>query len=200
MACVYLKAQCSPYYIFWLADVFRNPLNPNIHIQILQTGIYTFPQRISKENLIKDKCIFSSGDYFINSHNLFSDAVRRKLKFVTLHLGLKWLTKENTFFWGGGGGGGGLPQVHQYFTVKCYLPTGGSDFFASITLLYKMYLTFISSFIALGWLIIIIFINVITALRKKLKACSVIKRVSKQDWGVQCIKRPKLCSKQVQQF
>ena len=95
---------------------------------------------------------------------------------------------------------GGLPQVHQYFTVKCYLPTGGSDFFASITLLYKMYLTFISSFIALGRLIIVIFINIITALRKMLKACSVIKRVSKQDWGVQYVKRPKLFSKQVQQF
>ena len=35
-----------------------NPLTPNIHIQILLTGLYTFPKRISKENLIKDKCIF----------------------------------------------------------------------------------------------------------------------------------------------
>ena len=35
-----------------------NPLTLNIHIQILLTGLYTFPKRISKENLIKDKCIF----------------------------------------------------------------------------------------------------------------------------------------------
>ena len=36
-----------------------NPLSPNIHIQILQTDLYTFPLRISKENLIKDQGIFS---------------------------------------------------------------------------------------------------------------------------------------------
>ena len=36
-----------------------NPLSPNIHIQILQTDLYTFPLRISKENLIKDQSIFS---------------------------------------------------------------------------------------------------------------------------------------------
>ena len=36
-----------------------NPLSPNIHIQILQTGFYTFPLRISWENLIKDQGIFS---------------------------------------------------------------------------------------------------------------------------------------------
>ena len=36
-----------------------NPLTLNIHIQILLTGLSTFPKRISKENLIiKDKCIF----------------------------------------------------------------------------------------------------------------------------------------------
>ena len=29
-----------------------NPLSPNINIQILQTGLYTFPLRISWENLI----------------------------------------------------------------------------------------------------------------------------------------------------
>ena len=34
-----------------------NPLSPNIHIQILQTGLYTFPFRISWENLIKDQGI-----------------------------------------------------------------------------------------------------------------------------------------------
>ena len=31
-----------------------NPLSPNIHIQILQTDLHTFPLRISCENLIKD--------------------------------------------------------------------------------------------------------------------------------------------------
>ena len=34
-----------------------NPLSPNIHIQILQTSLYTFPFRISWENLIKDQGI-----------------------------------------------------------------------------------------------------------------------------------------------
>ena len=37
-----------------------NPLSPNIHIQILQTDLPTFPLRISYENLIKDQSIFSS--------------------------------------------------------------------------------------------------------------------------------------------
>ena len=36
-----------------------NPLSPNIHIQILQTDLYTFPFRISWENLIKDQGILS---------------------------------------------------------------------------------------------------------------------------------------------
>ena len=35
-----------------------NPLSPNIHMQILQTGLYTFPLRISWENLMKDQSIF----------------------------------------------------------------------------------------------------------------------------------------------
>ena len=35
-----------------------NPLSPNIHLQILQTDLYTFPSRISWENLIKDQGIF----------------------------------------------------------------------------------------------------------------------------------------------
>ena len=35
-----------------------NPLSPNIHIQILQTNLYTFPSRMSWENLIKDQSIF----------------------------------------------------------------------------------------------------------------------------------------------
>ena len=36
-----------------------NPLSPNIHMQILQTGLYTFPSRISWENLVKDQKFFS---------------------------------------------------------------------------------------------------------------------------------------------
>ena len=35
-----------------------NPLSPNIHVQILQTDLYTFPHRMSKENLIKDQSVF----------------------------------------------------------------------------------------------------------------------------------------------
>ena len=35
-----------------------DPLSPNIHIQILQTNLYTFPSRMSWENLIKDQSIF----------------------------------------------------------------------------------------------------------------------------------------------
>ena len=36
-----------------------NHLSPNIHIQILQTDLHTFPNRISWENLIADQSIFS---------------------------------------------------------------------------------------------------------------------------------------------
>ena len=35
-----------------------NPLIPNIHKQILQNDLYTFPSKISCENLIKDQGIF----------------------------------------------------------------------------------------------------------------------------------------------
>ena len=33
-------------------------LSPNIHIQILQTDLHTFPNRVSGENLIADQSIF----------------------------------------------------------------------------------------------------------------------------------------------
>ena len=36
-----------------------NPLSPGIHIEILQTDLHQFPQRISCENLIIDQGIFS---------------------------------------------------------------------------------------------------------------------------------------------
>ena len=74
--------------LLFLRSAF-NPLSPNIHIQILQTNLYTFPSRISWENLIKDQGIFSQViKLFINSHNLISgqsmDMVRRKLMLVTI--------------------------------------------------------------------------------------------------------------------
>ena len=34
-----------------------NPLRPNIHFQILETDLHSFPQRICKKNLIKDQNI-----------------------------------------------------------------------------------------------------------------------------------------------
>ena len=34
------------------------PLSPNIHIQILHADLYTFPQKISGKNLLKDQTIF----------------------------------------------------------------------------------------------------------------------------------------------
>ena len=42
-----------------IKSVCINPLNPNIHKQILQTDFYTFPYRISREKLIKDQRFFS---------------------------------------------------------------------------------------------------------------------------------------------
>ena len=64
-----------------------NPLSPNIHIQILQTDLHTFPWRISWENLVKDQIFFSLCS-FINSHRLCSwqsmDIIRRKLILSTI--------------------------------------------------------------------------------------------------------------------
>ena len=36
----------------------KNPLSPNIHTQILHTDLYTFAQKISGKNLLKDQTIF----------------------------------------------------------------------------------------------------------------------------------------------
>ena len=44
---------------FVLDNPELNPLSPNIHKQILQTDLYTFPYRISREKLIKDQRFFS---------------------------------------------------------------------------------------------------------------------------------------------
>ena len=43
----------------YIESVCINHLSPNIHKQILQTDLYTFPYRISWEKLIKDQRFFS---------------------------------------------------------------------------------------------------------------------------------------------
>ena len=53
-----MKPPYPPTLITLKIPEFINPLSPNIHIQILQTDLYTFPLRISEENLIKIK-VFS---------------------------------------------------------------------------------------------------------------------------------------------
>ena len=65
-----------------------NPLNPKIHIQILQTDLHTFLLRTVKRiNVLRSKHS-PFGNQFSNSHNLYSwwsaDVVRRKLILVTL--------------------------------------------------------------------------------------------------------------------
>ena len=40
-------------------NIKDNPLSPNIHIQILQTDLHTFPLRISWEKLMADQSVFS---------------------------------------------------------------------------------------------------------------------------------------------
>ena len=54
---VSLNLVAAPTEISWHSSF--NPLSPNIHIQILQTDLHTFPLRISWENLINDHGIFS---------------------------------------------------------------------------------------------------------------------------------------------
>ena len=66
-----------------------NPLSPNIHIQILQTDLHTFPLRITWEKKFnKTSRHFLFCDHFLYSHNLISwqcmDIVRRKLLLVTI--------------------------------------------------------------------------------------------------------------------
>ena len=77
-----------PFAVYVKLKLSINPLSPNIHMQILQTDLHTFPSRISWENLIKDQGIFPLGDHFINSRNLISwhcmDIVRRKLTLNTI--------------------------------------------------------------------------------------------------------------------
>ena len=62
-----LKVESQRWHYKFLWDVtgeslslwLLNPLSPNIHMQILQTDLHTFPSRISWENLIKDQGSFS---------------------------------------------------------------------------------------------------------------------------------------------
>ena len=49
-----------------------NPLSPNIHIQILQTGLYTFPYKDKLREFDKRSRHFLLGDHFMNSYNLIS--------------------------------------------------------------------------------------------------------------------------------
>ena len=52
-----------------------NPLSPNIHTQILQTDLHTFPLRISWENLIKGHGIFSKMIILLIRRTLSLDSV-----------------------------------------------------------------------------------------------------------------------------
>ena len=62
-----LKVESQRWHYKFLWDVtgeslslwLLNPLSPNIHMQILQTDLYTFPSWMSWENLIKDQSVFS---------------------------------------------------------------------------------------------------------------------------------------------
>ena len=62
-----------------------NPLSPNIHIQILQTGLYTFPLRISWESLIKDQGI--------------SPLVIILLTLITFSLANVWMSLGENWCW-----------------------------------------------------------------------------------------------------
>ena len=62
-----------------------NPLSPNIHIQILQTNLHTFPLRITWENLIKDQGIFP--------------LVIILLILITLSLDNVWILLGENCFW-----------------------------------------------------------------------------------------------------
>ena len=62
------------------------PLSPNIHMQILQTDLYTFPLRISWENLIKD-------------HHGILSLIIIKLILITLSLDNVWILLGENWFW-----------------------------------------------------------------------------------------------------
>ena len=75
--------------LFWNVWGRVFPLSPNIHMQILQTDIHTFPRdTVSWGILIIRTKHFLFGDHLINSHNHFSwqhmDIVGRKFMLVTV--------------------------------------------------------------------------------------------------------------------
>ena len=92
----YLHVVC--HYFICLMSLFQghvacfnftvNPLSPNIHMQILQTDLYTFSLQNEYRESDKRSKRFPFGDHFIYSHNLISlqcmDIVRRKLILVTI--------------------------------------------------------------------------------------------------------------------
>ena len=64
---------------------FFNHLSPNMHLQILETDLHTFPCRISWENLIKDQSIFS--------------LVIILLTLITIFLGNIWILLGENWCW-----------------------------------------------------------------------------------------------------
>ena len=78
-----------------------DPWSPNIHLQILQTGLYTFPVRISSENLIKDQSIFS-----------FVSIV---LTLITFSLANVWMSLGENWCWSLLG----LKGSHSFMANKC---------------------------------------------------------------------------------
>ena len=62
-------------YLKILHGIVVNPLSPNIHLQILQTDLHTFPLRISWETLINNLGIFSSVIISLILITLFLDNV-----------------------------------------------------------------------------------------------------------------------------
>ena len=73
----------------WIFSLYfqTNPLRPSIHIQILQTGLYTLPIK-NKLNLIKDQSIFPQVIILLILTTYSLDCVlillRGELMFVTL--------------------------------------------------------------------------------------------------------------------
>ena len=92
-------SQLKPYIYHITPDSFFliNPLSPNIHIQILQTDLNTFPSRIRWENFIKNQGIFSLVIILLILPTLSLDIVWILLgeNLCLSLLGLKWLTKTH---------------------------------------------------------------------------------------------------------
>ena len=59
-----LKSTATNGFNFQINNKFINPLSPDIHLQILQTDLHTFPLRMSRENLIKDQRFFSLRSFY----------------------------------------------------------------------------------------------------------------------------------------